>query len=294
MSNPIKVLVSGPMTGIEGWNYDAFNAAALWLRQNGHHVWNPAESYDGDTERPREDYLKVSLDDAIQCDRIALLDGWEKSRGAILELLVAFATGSEVWRIGGGERMGTETSRLFLAKAHDIEQGLRRLFDEKSGELPGLVADWITPDGTPADDSVTDFFEALDRGDLDPKVDFSDAKIDWSVKAEDAEFGRDHFAEEIDAIKALQSAKRSDYTAGSADPLANYRFSAAMVNLGVTEFMFGRMAEKMYRLKSIFAKGGDVQVADETIADTFRDIAIIALLCKLSLTPGTPHYEAAA
>lgn len=97
---------------------------------------------------------------------------------------------------------------------------------------------------------------------------------------------QDPFSAELTAIYNLHSVKRSDYTADGADLLANYRFSSAMVGLPIERGMFMRMAEKFFRIKSLFEKGGETAVADETMTDTLRDIAIIAILMKLSLQGG--------
>ena len=93
----------------------------------------------------------------------------------------------------------------------------------------------------------------------------------------------DPFRIELEAIYALHAAKCSDYTADSQDRLANYRFSASMMGVPIERGMLGRMAEKFFRLKSIFEKGGDVKVSDETVQDTLRDIAVICVLLKLEL-----------
>ena len=93
----------------------------------------------------------------------------------------------------------------------------------------------------------------------------------------------DEFRDELEAIYKLHAAKCSDYTADSADRLANYRFSASMMGIPIERGMLGRMAEKFFRLKSIFEKDGDVKVADETIQDTLRDIAVMCVLLKLEL-----------
>ena len=93
----------------------------------------------------------------------------------------------------------------------------------------------------------------------------------------------DEFRDELDAIYALHAAKRSDYTADSDDRLANYRFASEMMGVPIERGMLGRMAEKIFRLKSIFEKDGDVKVSDETPSDSLRDIAIIAVLMKLEL-----------
>jgi len=43
------------------------------------------------------------------------------------------------------------------------------------------------------------------------------------------------------------------------------------------------MAEKFFRLKSIFEKDGDMKVADESIQDPQRDNAVMCVLLKLEL-----------
>jgi hypothetical protein len=96
----------------------------------------------------------------------------------------------------------------------------------------------------------------------------------------------DEFRAELEEIYALHAAKRSDYTAESVDRLANYRFSSSMVGLSVERGMFMRLSEKLYRIKSIMDKGGDVKVLDEGLTDTLRDVAVIAILMKLSLQGG--------
>lgn len=93
----------------------------------------------------------------------------------------------------------------------------------------------------------------------------------------------DEFRNELEAIYKLHAAKCSDYTADSTDRLANYRFSASMMGIPIERGMLGRLAEKFFRLKSIFEKDGDVKVADETIQDTLRDIAVMCVLLKLEL-----------
>jgi hypothetical protein len=100
------------------------------------------------------------------------------------------------------------------------------------------------------------------------------------------EFPPDEFDAELDAIRALHAAKRSDYTAGQEDRLANYRFSAKMMGVPIDRAMFGRLSEKMYRLKSLYEKDGVTAVADESMDDTLRDIAIVAILMRLARAGG--------
>ena len=83
----MKVYISGPMTGIELFNYPAFHTAAKAWRQYGWQVLNPAENFGGDTTKDYREYMKADLQQVLEADCIALLPGWERSKGANFELL---------------------------------------------------------------------------------------------------------------------------------------------------------------------------------------------------------------
>ena len=89
MSKLKRIYISGPMTGIENYNFEAFHAAARCFRQAGWEVSNPAENFDGRTDLPRERYLRADIAMISECDAIALLPNWEDSRGAKLEYMIA-------------------------------------------------------------------------------------------------------------------------------------------------------------------------------------------------------------
>ena len=95
--------VAGPMTGIPEFNYPAFNAAADELRERGYTVFNPTLDRTSPTEDPPGmtwvDYMRAALAMVIKADGIALLPGWENSRGARLEVDVARALGMQVRRV---------------------------------------------------------------------------------------------------------------------------------------------------------------------------------------------------
>lgn len=89
-----RIYISGPMTGMPELNFPAFNRAAAGLRSLGHEVVNPAELDALDTiELSWEDYLRRDIKLLVDCNAIALLPGWEKSRGARLEVHIADALG---------------------------------------------------------------------------------------------------------------------------------------------------------------------------------------------------------
>jgi hypothetical protein len=87
--------VAGPMTGIPDFNYPAFNAAARMLSGFGYSVLNPvdAEEKNPTPGQPQDWdwYMRHALRMVLDSDGIALLPGWESSRGATLEVHVAHA-----------------------------------------------------------------------------------------------------------------------------------------------------------------------------------------------------------
>lgn len=92
----MRVYIAGPMTGLPGFNYPAFGAAAEMLRGAGHCVVNPAELHDGDTGRDYAHYLRAGLRALLECDAVVMLPGWELSKGATLERRVAEAIGLRI------------------------------------------------------------------------------------------------------------------------------------------------------------------------------------------------------
>lgn len=93
----LTVYISGPMTGLPEYNYPAFAAAAEAWRDLGHTVLSPHEAFGGDKGRDYHDYIREDVRMLVQCDAIALLPGWERSRGARLELHVAQMMGCAVY-----------------------------------------------------------------------------------------------------------------------------------------------------------------------------------------------------
>lgn len=90
-----RIYVAGPMTGIEDFNFPAFNAAARLLRARGYIVENPADHgiVDG---AEWADYLAYDLTRLGLCDSVYLLPGWESSKGAQLEVMVAERLGMKI------------------------------------------------------------------------------------------------------------------------------------------------------------------------------------------------------
>lgn len=116
----MKVYVAGPMRGIPEFNFPAFYAAAAELRAQGHTVFNPAER---DNDHHGTDISKGNLSGSeeqaaaqhgfnlrealcsdlqficLEADAIALLPGWENSKGAQAERATAVALGLKEIRL---------------------------------------------------------------------------------------------------------------------------------------------------------------------------------------------------
>ncbi|MCF8566890.1 DUF4406 domain-containing protein [Alicyclobacillus tolerans] len=89
-----RVYISGPMTGYEDYNRPAFHAMASQLKDAGYRVYNPA-----DVVLETDDwaqYMKIHLAVLPTCDLVVVLPGWQKSRGARLEVANAHFLGIPV------------------------------------------------------------------------------------------------------------------------------------------------------------------------------------------------------
>lgn len=121
-SGGLDIYIAGPMSGIKEFNFPAFFAAADLLIRLGHRVFNPAER-----DKSRHGGVDISigmsgdiaelvskhgfsLRDALRDDThyicttanaIAMLPGWEASKGARAEHALAFALGHQILYLGG-------------------------------------------------------------------------------------------------------------------------------------------------------------------------------------------------
>ena len=111
----MRIYLSGPMTGYEQYNFPAFDYAAAKLRAEPgvEEVFSPADNdrkygLTGDTKQPFPKGVTVRTllaDDmnyiARHATHVALLPGWEKSKGARAEKALAEAIGLTVIELGG-------------------------------------------------------------------------------------------------------------------------------------------------------------------------------------------------
>lgn len=92
----MRAYLAGPMSGHPDLNFPRFHAATARLRALGHEVVNPAE-INVDPSAGWAACMRADLAQLLTCEAIALLPGWEASRGATLEHHVAKTLGMRVF-----------------------------------------------------------------------------------------------------------------------------------------------------------------------------------------------------
>ncbi len=94
----MKVMIIGPMTGIQGFNYNSFFTAERMLHAQGFDVYDPANISDIDyrVDLPKHLYLKRSIKAMCTCHIVCALPNWKASVGAQKEMDVANTIGLEI------------------------------------------------------------------------------------------------------------------------------------------------------------------------------------------------------
>lgn len=94
----MKTYLAGPMTGFPELNFPLFHAEAQRLRDTGHQVVNPAE-INVDPAKGWEECMRADIAELVTCDAIAMLPGWQQSRGATLEHHIASELGLQIFHL---------------------------------------------------------------------------------------------------------------------------------------------------------------------------------------------------
>lgn len=89
-----RVYIAGPMTGLNDYNRSAFGEAAEKLHAAGWAPLNPATITL--TNARWSDYMRATARLLTEADGVALLPGWEESRGARIEEQWATSVGLDV------------------------------------------------------------------------------------------------------------------------------------------------------------------------------------------------------
>ena len=130
--------LSGPMTGVEAYNWPAFDKyAAIW-RKHGWTIVSPAEmdlvlgytQADGPT---CEQALAWDEPVVASCEAIFLLPGWEHSTGVRRELVVAVAHGLDIFDAVTGDSLWEEV----VSMMKPVFQDETRIVDPETGGAKG-------------------------------------------------------------------------------------------------------------------------------------------------------------
>lgn len=111
----MKIYLAGPMRGIPEFNYPAFRAGTAALRARGHEVFSPVEHdekmHGTDISNPTGSHEQATAEHGfnlcealhadlkwicLEAEAVALLPGWENSKGAAAERATALALGKPV------------------------------------------------------------------------------------------------------------------------------------------------------------------------------------------------------
>jgi hypothetical protein len=94
----MKLYIAGKVTGENGYKIKFYNAA-MWLRVAGYSVCSPAEH--GLENAAWRDAIRCLIPKMLECDGVALLPDWRRSRGAKIEARLAREVGIPVRPVRG-------------------------------------------------------------------------------------------------------------------------------------------------------------------------------------------------
>ena len=95
----MTIYISGPITGTPTFK-TRFGNAAETLERAGHKVINPASLPDYAPKQPWSFYMAMAKAALPWCDAIYMLEGYERSSGAIAELRWALDNKLQIYREG--------------------------------------------------------------------------------------------------------------------------------------------------------------------------------------------------
>lgn len=96
MSNPTAIYISGPISGMSDSNLPAFAAAArdLAAKHPKAKIRNPFDN-GLSPDANWSEHMRADIKMMMECDAVALLPGWQKSKGACIENDLAEALGMD-------------------------------------------------------------------------------------------------------------------------------------------------------------------------------------------------------
>ena len=137
----MKLYLSGPMTGYPEGNYEEFRAMSARLRFKGHEVLDPSENFEGkqvgEEGITREDCMREDINNVLRADAVAVMRGWQKSKGARLEVSIAREVGIPVL---SADTLEPEDEFIGDPRFHKLLEQIGELHDKKQADY-GRKAD---------------------------------------------------------------------------------------------------------------------------------------------------------
>ncbi|TYT77806.1 DUF4406 domain-containing protein [Treponema phagedenis] len=93
----MKLYISGGITNVPDYKTQ-FKAAERKLTKSGYKVINPAD-FEFTEGATYDEMMRFDLMQLLGCDGVALLGGWEKSKGANIEASTALKVGIPVYDV---------------------------------------------------------------------------------------------------------------------------------------------------------------------------------------------------
>ncbi len=147
--HPPTVYVSGPMTGKPDYNFNAFHVVTDGLREQGFLVVSPAELDEQekggvpDPPASGEDYgpeyisyLSRDVEHVVGVDGLVMLPGWQESRGARFEAMIAVGLDKPIFSSVTGERIILDFAQAVPTDENVLEEA-NRLVGGARGENYG-------------------------------------------------------------------------------------------------------------------------------------------------------------
>ena len=157
-----SLYLAGAMAGIHDFNRPLFHDYAAHWRAAGYSVFNPAEhDVTGGqlqtgppwtiTEEQRHAFMRFDIKHLIDCDAVAVIPGWENSRGAQKELDTARACGIPVLDADTLKPLPAPKQETILEEAQRLVHGPRQAayshpHDDytRTGRMWGaVIAGWL-------------------------------------------------------------------------------------------------------------------------------------------------------